>query len=143
MNTIRADARGFAVVLPARFTEIDLVCREVESFLAGQELSRLAFVVLLGVREALTNAIRHGSTLDPAKEISFAMERRGEALLLKVGDQGPGFDWRRCAAAPPLCSAESGRGLAILRQYFDGVRFNDAGNELELEIRIERGCCHV
>ena len=139
MIVILSEEQGFELLLPAQFAEIELVCLEVEGFLARQGLSRLAFAILLGVREALTNAIRHGSGLDPAQEIRFGMSLEGERLCLQISDQGPGFNWRGRETLPPPHLAEGGRGLAIIQRYFDTVQFNERGNELRLEIKVKDG----
>ena len=132
MITTHADEQGFEAVLTAQFTEIDVVCQAVQVFLDRQDLQHISFAILLGIREALTNAIQHGSGLDPEKEIRFSLARRGDTLTLMTVDQGPGFNWRQAAKVEAENLSESGRGISILYHYFEEVQFNEAGNELFL-----------
>jgi serine/threonine-protein kinase RsbW len=86
------------------------------------------FGAQLLLREALANAVRHGSHADPNKQIRCCLRIKGGRLLIAVRDFGCGFDWRRAwdnQAASPDCS---GRGIEILRKYSSRVRYNDRGN---------------
>ncbi len=121
---------GFKVIMPADFKSIDSVCRKVEEFLHGEGLGEAAFSIILGCREALTNAVRHGSNGDPKKQVDFELVRKDDLVVMKVADQGPGFDWHNVLDHAADVSEESGRGLAILYQYFDKVQFNASGNEV-------------
>jgi len=124
--------KGFRVFLPADFKSIDLVCRKVEDFLQAEGLSCVAFMVNLGCREALTNAVRHGSQCDPTKQVIFELLRKDDLVVMKVTDQGPGYNWQQALNHLAAGTDASGRGLAILQQYFDKVQFNVAGNEVML-----------
>jgi serine/threonine-protein kinase RsbW len=88
------------------------------------------------LREALTNAVRHGSHADPAKQVRCRLRIKGGRLLIAVEDYGCGFDWRaawNCRAALPDCS---GRGVEILRKYASRVRYNDRGNAVTIVKRL-------
>ena len=56
-----------------------------------------------------------------------------------VGDQGPGFDPASIPAAgqPGSLDPDSGRGLVLIRSFFDEVTFNRQGNEVTLIKRRE------
>jgi len=81
----------------------------------------------LALREALTNAMRHGSGLDPGQSVrvSFARDDTG-SLVLHVRDWGPGF----VPAAvpdprlPQQVELGCGRGLFFMRRFADDVRFD-------------------
>jgi serine/threonine-protein kinase RsbW len=82
------------------------------------------------LREALANAVRHGSHADPKKLVRCRLRIKGRRLLIAVEDYGCGFDWRRAwdkRAETPDCS---GRGVEILRKYSTRVRYNDRGNSV-------------
>ncbi len=126
---------GFRAVLPAEFQAIDRVVEQVERCLRERGLTETIFAVDLGCREALTNAVRHGSQGNPKHKVEFELGYTAGDIIIKVTDHGPGFDWAAALTHLPQATAENGRGLAILRQYFDEVRFNRAGNELVLKLR--------
>jgi serine/threonine-protein kinase RsbW len=94
------------------------------------------FAAELLVREALTNAVRHGCHNDSSKRIRCCMRLKGGRLLITVEDYGCGFDWRAAwsnKAALPDCS---GRGIEILRKYASRVRYNDRGNAVTIVKRF-------
>ena len=123
---------GFKVIMPADFSSIDTVCRKVEEFLQGAGLGGAAFGINLGCREALTNAVRHGSHSDPKKKVTFELLRKDNLLVIKIVDQGPGFDWQKALTHLAAITDDNGRGMSILQQYFDKVQFNQTGNEVVL-----------
>ncbi len=96
--------------------------------------------VELALREALANAILHGNKSDPSKKVIVACfcECEAEAgLLLVVRDEGSGFD---PAEVPDPTQAEAvylghGRGIFLMRQLMDEVRFQNGGTEVELRKR--------
>lgn len=58
-----------------------------------------------------------------------------------VGDEGPGFDPASVPAAgqPGSLDPQTGRGLVLMRAFFDEVTFNGTGNEVTLVKRREVG----
>jgi anti-sigma regulatory factor (Ser/Thr protein kinase) len=88
------------------------------------------------VREALTNAVAHGSHTDPGKRVRCCLRLKSGRLLIAVEDFGCGFDWRAAwdsQAALPDCS---GRGIEILRKYASRVRYNDRGTSVMIVKRF-------
>jgi serine/threonine-protein kinase RsbW len=93
--------------------------------------------IRLGLQEALVNAAKHGNRLDPAKQISVKHATAGGYHWWIIADQGPGFHHpcnceeaytQNCFSHPGDC----GRGLYILYQIFDEVRWHEGGRELHL-----------
>jgi len=101
--------------------------------------------VELALREALANAILHGNHQDPDKRVLVACycEAGCEGgLLLLVRDEGAGFD---SAAVPDPTAAEAiyaghGRGIFLMRQIMDQVRYRDGGCQVELRQRGKSPC---
>src|SRR5215813_4204205 len=50
------------------------------------------FSIKLALKEALVNAIKHGSQLDRNKKIRVAYNVRPERFDIVITDEGPGFD---------------------------------------------------
>lgn len=91
------------------------------------------------VREALTNAVAHGSHCDAGQRVRCCLRLKRGRLLIAVEDYGCGFDWRAAwdsQAALPDCS---GRGIEILRKYATSVRYNDRGNSVVIVKRLLQG----
>ena len=96
----------------------------------------------LGLQEALVNAAKHGNRLDPQKIVSVRHARADGYYWWIVTDQGEGFQ-KEGLAQPVSCPApdspfvsECGRGLYILHQVFDQVRWSDDGREVYLAKRL-------
>jgi serine/threonine-protein kinase RsbW len=100
---------------------------------AGKE-----YQVRLALDEALTNAIVHGCRNDPTKTIQCCVlcEEEGGMLII-VRDPGPGFD---PAAIPSPVIGENvftthGRGIFLVNQLVDEVRFEHRGTEIQMRIK--------
>ena len=95
-----------------------------------------AFPLLMGIREAAVNAVLHGNSYDPAKSIVVTMEHDPETLVITVTDQGEGFS---LDTLPDPREEEnllrgSGRGIFLIRSFFDEVHFRQLhpGTEVRL-----------
>jgi serine/threonine-protein kinase RsbW len=100
-------------------------------------LSRVnCFAAELLVREALTNAVVHGSLSDPARHVRCALRLKGRCLLIAVEDEGSGFNWRAAWRNAASFADSSGRGIEILRRYANRVRYNERGNVVTMLKRI-------
>jgi serine/threonine-protein kinase RsbW len=93
------------------------------------------FDVELAIHEALSNAIRHGCKDDPKKEVQFCVscdESRG--MLIVVRDPGSGFD--PTSIPSPIVGqriyASHGRGIFLINQLMDSVRFERGGTEIHM-----------
>jgi len=98
--------------------------------------------IRLGLQEALVNAVKHGNHLDPRKVISVRYKTLGNQYWWVIEDQGGGFEFGRCCEPTTAEHGEAisdcGRGLYILHQIFDEVRWAHGGRELHLCKRIHR-----
>jgi serine/threonine-protein kinase RsbW len=94
--------------------------------------------LMVVVTEAVNNAIIHGNKRNPAKRVIVTGTRRGHALTIKVKDEGKGFDPR--AVPNPVHEEnllrESGRGVFLMHQLMEKVRFNAHGNEVTMTMTI-------
>ena len=94
--------------------------------------------VRLAIDEALTNAVVHGCRKDPTKTIQCCVacdERRG--MLIIVRDPGPGFDPSQVPS--PIVGenlyATHGRGIFLINQIADEVRFERDGTEIHMHFK--------
>ncbi|MGF1488526.1 MAG: ATP-binding protein [Prochloraceae cyanobacterium] len=93
--------------------------------------------IRLGLQEALVNAAKHGNKLDPTKTVMVKYSSIEEKYFWVISDEGSGFlanshsEQIANHQLPPE-NAESGRGLCILHEIFDRVRWNKTGTQLSL-----------
>ena len=92
--------------------------------------------VQLGLHEALVNAVRHGNSEDPNKRLRVRRILTPNWLIWQIQDEGVGLpDHARDAALPDQLDARCGRGLFLIHQCFDDVRWSRRGNRLQLACR--------
>ncbi len=131
---------SLVITMAAELSRIDAVCEDVDSFLEAQRLATCRFGVLLGLREALGNAVLHGCGQDPAKRVRIRLVLENANLACEVEDDGEGFPWKEIVTRGlPTPEATGGRGLQILQRYFDKVTFNAAGNSVRFVKRCAQG----
>lgn len=128
------------LVLQSSFDEID----RLEPYL--QHIRKQAAIdpeqfprVRLAVNEAVTNAIVHGNRQDTSKTVRVsARQKPTGTLIISVQDQGEGFDPE--SLPDPLQEEnllkESGRGIFLIRESTDRLRFKDNGTRLILEFDL-------
>ena len=92
--------------------------------------------VELGLHEALVNAVRHGNSENPQKQLRVRRILTPYWLIWQVQDEGCGFpSTARAAELPRSVDAQHGRGLFLIHQCFDDVRWSRRGNRLQLACR--------
>jgi serine/threonine-protein kinase RsbW len=129
----------YSQVFRATAEGIEMQCRRAAEMLTERGLDVHRFSVQLLLREALNNAVFHGSGGNAEREIKFVFRIAEDAIEMTVGDDGPGFNWRAVLGRRMDDSAASGRGLAIMMIYADDVSFNEQGNALTLRVNIAEG----
>lgn len=129
-----------SITFSSTLENIDRICDEVSRFL-DRNLKGITeehlFSINLVIREALTNAVRHGNDLDPEKTVKFFLKvARKKCVMIIVEDQGEGFDWQKASESLPGTNDDHGRGLAIMTTYFSSCCYNKKGNRLVLKKKL-------
>jgi len=90
----------------------------------------------LGLHEALINAVVHGNLSAPQKFIRIRRIITPNWLVWQIQDQGNGINIsQRNFSLPSEIDAESGRGLFLIHECFDDVRWSNKGNRLQIACR--------
>jgi serine/threonine-protein kinase RsbW len=116
---------------------VDTVERTAQDFAerAGFDADTIPNIVM-AVREAAINAVLHGNAYDPAKQVTASFETNSDSLIVRIADQGPGFDPANVPdpLAPENILRGSGRGIFLIRAFMDEVHFRQLhpGSELTL-----------
>jgi serine/threonine-protein kinase RsbW len=125
-----------SVTLSADPNAIDPVVRSIMNVVremncaAGRENE-----IELALSEALANAVVHGAKADPSKivECDVACDEE-KGMLIVVRDPGAGFD--PAQIADPCCGenifSSHGRGIYMINQLMDEVRFQKNGTEIHM-----------
>lgn len=91
----------------------------------------------MAVRECTVNAVVHGNRYNANKKVHLTIARTSEQLIIKVADEGEGFE---LADLPDPVAEEnllrhSGRGIFIIRAFTDDFqvrRMSPTGTEVTL-----------
>lgn len=131
---IEWDARSRRLSLPS-----DPRCLREARRIIEEQARRLGYRqeevhdIAIAVHEAVMNAMVHGNRGIPSKRVEVRLEEVGEFWVIRVRDEGEGFDGERLVQeASQETAPESGRGLRIIAQLMDRVTFSTAEREVAL-----------
>ena len=90
--------------------------------------------VMISVTEAVNNAIRHGSGMNPELNVSLTLSLDQGSIRFRIQDQGTGFDYKQLPdpTLPENLEKPAGRGIFLMKHLADEVNFLDEGRIVEL-----------
>jgi serine/threonine-protein kinase RsbW len=96
----------------------------------------------IAVREAVANAIKHGNRQDPQKQVEVELFVEDGQLVIRVRDQGEGFDPRRVANPldPENLLKPDGRGIFYMNRFMDAIEY-DFGPEGGTVVTLRKRLC--
>jgi len=116
------------------------VMQEIDS--SSLKAEEIKFNLELAAREMLANAIEHGCALAAENGSRVEMKIRIELkitekeLSFKVSDPGPGFAWQKYNLETMPRFEEKGRGLKMIYQVADQIKFNSCGNQITAIFKV-------
>lgn len=137
-----ADPSPFHLTIGSRFENIELVHAVLADALSAFDLDEdNCHWVDLAVREAVANAIKHGNRLEPDKRVEIELELQGEELVVRVRDEGEGFDPGELESPldPENRMRPDGRGIFYMQSFMDDIEYRfrpGEGTEVTLRKRL-------
>ena len=132
-------SESFVVELSNDISAIEKCVEEVVQWCGRscRDRRRLLLNFRIGLTEALSNAMLYGNAQDPEKRVRVELSIRAGDLHVKVTDEGRGFDPSSLPdpRTPDNLTKAGGRGIFLMRQLMDEVRFNASGNSVTLVLR--------
>ncbi|HSP94406.1 MAG TPA: ATP-binding protein [Thermoanaerobaculia bacterium] len=131
--------------LSSRFENIEMAQHLCGKLLEGWDLSEeTTHWILMALREALANAIKHGNAQDTDKRVHLEMDVADSTLRIRIRDEGRGFDPEGVVdpLAPENRLKTSGRGIFYMKTFMDEVRFRQidgGGMEIVLTKDLAQG----
>src|SRR6266540_1513631 len=95
MSALRPSSRAgpIRMSLSSRFENIEMAQHLCSKLLEGRDVSdETRHWILMAIREALANAIKHGNQQDLSRHVHLEMDIVGETLVVSIRDEGQGFD---------------------------------------------------
>lgn len=95
--------------------------------------------ILVATMEAVNNAIVHGNNMDVRKNVNVCLEYDNLDFIVKVKDQGIGFNHESVPdpTSPDNIENIHGRGVFLMKRLSDDIGFNDTGNEVIMKFKID------
>jgi serine/threonine-protein kinase RsbW len=116
------DAR---IILPAHASALADARRFVDAHARRAGFSDLSRdEISLAVTEAVSNAVRHGSPAGETDTVELSVDTEGPRLIVTVRDHGGPFTPPLPSLPDPALFAEHGRGLYLMQQLMDEVRYS-------------------
>ncbi len=131
---VKKRSEGLEIHMQASFSLVDRAVEEVKVFCQEKGLSTSLFAIIITMREGLTNAVRHGSSLSPDAPVRFSIRVRESMIHMEFEDKGPGFDWQTQVNIESATNSEGGRGIEIMRRYCHTVVYSKEGSHLYITI---------
>lgn len=124
--------------LPSRVDLVDKVIRETKGFLKENDLGGDSTPMLV-LRELTNNGIEHGNQRQQDLYVEVTVELlEGRRLRMHVKDEGQGFDYEQAKLSLPDDPTQlRNRGLALVNNFVDELRFYGHGNEAEAYMTID------
>jgi serine/threonine-protein kinase RsbW len=112
--------------LPSRIESIDEAVNQALNFASEIGFPEETFYPIdMAVREAVTNAVKHGNLLDETKDVEIAFRDRGGDFEIAIRDSGEGFDVEEIPdpTNPENLLKATGRGIVFIRTFMDEVEW--------------------
>jgi len=93
--------------------------------------------ILVATMEAVNNAIKHGNKSDPAKHVEIEIICESSEIIVKVTDEGKGFNPQNIPdpTRPENIEEINGRGVFLMTRLADLIEFNSIGNSVKMTFR--------
>lgn len=111
----------------SRYENIELVQAVLDEVLEPLEIDEeSSYWMGIALREALTNAMKHGNKLNAEKRVEVGLEVSADAIDIVVQDEGSGFDPAAVEdpRAPDNLLKTQGRGIFYMRKFMDKIEYD-------------------
>ncbi|MCP4202488.1 MAG: ATP-binding protein [bacterium] len=128
--------------IQSRVENLELVQMVLEETMVHLDVEgRVSYEVGMAVREAVANAIEHGNRSAPEKKVQVALDLLPGELVIKVRDEGDGFDPDGVSdpRAPVNLLRPGGRGILFMKEFMDEIDYTfglNGGTEVTLRKQV-------
>ena len=94
--------------------------------------------IMVAVTESVNNAIIHGNHNDISKTVWLSLMNENAKLKCTIEDEGTGFDFDNLPdpTAPENINKVGGRGVFLIKNLSDEVKFYDGGKKVEMTFAL-------
>jgi len=123
------------LTFPSKGENITMVERLIDELCDSYKIQEEHYGnILIALTEAVNNAIYHGNRQDPEKSVTVQYEATSDTFFFRIEDEGPGFDFENVPdpTSPENLEKPNGRGVFLMRNLSDEIRFLDDGRIVEI-----------
>lgn len=127
--------------IPSRLEAIpDLISSLVEKLYHLPLDEYTVFNIKLAIQEAVINAVEHGNKLKPELSVVVDISADSRSLVIKVTDQGEGFDYKSIPdpTVPENIEKLRGRGIFLIQYLMDRIEFSNKGRTISMIKRLKK-----
>ena len=112
------------------------IVKELDRYSGDRET--LAYHINLVLTEAMVNAIKYANADDPDKMVHIYINISDNELIIRVYDNGQGFDINSIPKPNFRKLEDRGRGIFIIKSFMDKVNYQKIcdGNVLEMSKKL-------
>jgi serine/threonine-protein kinase RsbW len=94
--------------------------------------------IMIAVTESVNNAIVHGNKSDKSKNVDLSLNFEESMIRCTIQDEGEGFDYDNLPdpTSPENLEKPGGRGIFLMKNLCDEVKFEDEGKRVELSFYL-------
>ena len=137
----------YKAIIPSEISAVKFAVKETLQYIQNcsciDESTLFELKVILN--ELIINAIKHGNSYDSSKSVKICAEFSAKGYVtISVEDEGEGYDFN-CYKADSgeiynvneICEfPECGRGILIVRELCNSLRYNEKGNAVYVRKKI-------
>jgi serine/threonine-protein kinase RsbW len=128
------------LLLHRDLAELERLAVWIEGWAKRELSANLSFAVQVCLEEAVANIIMYSTTEDDRLEIVVQVERRDQALVARVEDNGSAFDPTQVSRPPvPVSLAEAkvgNLGIHLMRSFASGIHYERRDSRNRLTMRF-------
>ncbi|MCX7709835.1 MAG: ATP-binding protein [Clostridia bacterium] len=148
MNTLKS----YSCIISS---DVACICKTVKEVLGylqdayGDMEESAVFEIKVILNELLVNAVKHGNKglIDKCVKVNVGITKNDEVFVI-VEDEGEGFEYSRSCPCERSQNApegidildETGRGIFIVKNLCERVKFNEKGNKVVVLKKISKEC---
>lgn len=136
MFAVNETESRFELTMSATLEGIDQADDRLAAYLQAHNVPVDVFGLRILLREAMLNAVTHGSGKDPNKSVALTVYLGTADITMTVEDSGEGFAWASRNPGFETLDGDGGRGLALMGIYADELKFNEQGNRVVLKKKL-------
>jgi serine/threonine-protein kinase RsbW len=94
--------------------------------------------ILIATLEAANNAIIHGNKNQKEKDVLIEISKTKNSIVLRVQDQGQGFDYSNIPdpTSPENIEKINGRGVFLMKKLSDKMEYFEKGRIVQLTFTL-------